>query len=572
MSNNIANKKPSQFIGEAFVIESWASVEPLYNNLLNREIDNLADLHKWLLDRSEFESHLQEDMGWRYIRMTCDTTDEKAANDFNFFINEIEPKMAPLDNELNLKMLKSPVINQLDKSYDIYIRDVKERVEIYRDENVPLFTQIQSESQQYAVIAGAMTVNEGGKEITLQQASNLLRENDRSVRENIYHKIANRRLADKDKLDELFNKLVELRNQVSLNADYANFRDYMFAAMGRFDYTAEDCYKFHEAIAEAILPITEQFDIERKTALGYVSLRPWDKEVDVSGKNPLKPFNGGEELMDKTIECFSKLNPYLGECMKTLKSMKHIDLESRIGKAPGGYNYPLYESDVPFIFMNSTNSLNDLVTMVHEGGHAVHSISVKDLEYVGMKSTPSEVAELASMSMELISMEYWDVFFKDAEELKRAKRQHLEDVIKVLPWVATIDKFQHWIYLNPKHTPAERTKAWKEIYGQFASKVVDWSGLEANFSNIWQKQLHLYEVPFYYIEYGMAQLGAIAMWRSYKQNPDKALKNYMSALKLGYTKSIGDIYKEAGIKFDFSKEYVSELAAFVKEELALLNK
>jgi oligoendopeptidase F len=254
-----------------------------------------------------------------------------------------------------------------------------------------------------------------------------------------------------------------------------------------------------------------------------------------------------------------------------MKEMGHLDLDSRIGKAPGGFNYPLYEIGVPFIYMNAAGTLRDLVTMVHEGGHAIHSFLTRDLELTEFKSVPSEVAELASMGMELISMDFWDEFFTNEDDLKRAQKEQLEKVISTLPWVAAIDKFQHWIYENPNHTEKERYDKWKEIMNTFGSAVVDWSGFEDVRSNLWQKQLHLFEVPFYYIEYGMAQLGAIALWRNYKQNPEKTIKQYKEALKLGYTKSIGEIYKTAGIEFNFTRNYVRELMHFVSDELKKLS-
>jgi oligoendopeptidase F len=412
-----------------------------------------------------------------------------------------------------------------------------------------------------------MTVDIDGKELTLQQASVLLMSTDRKLREDVYHKVTKRRLEDHKVLDELFSKLIGLRHQVALNAGFRNFRDYMFKSLGRFDYTPQDCFNFHEAIQHEVVPILDEFSKERKSALKVDALRPWDKAVDPEGRDALKPFTNGDELAEKTIEVFRKLDPFLGQCLAIMKEMGHLDLESRKGKAPGGYNYPLSEIGVPFIFMNATSTLRDLVTIMHEGGHAVHNFLTRDLELNDFKSTPSEVAELASMSMELISMDHWNVFFTDESELKRAKREHLEDLIETLPWVATIDRYQHWLYENPTHSLDERRQMWNTIFDQFADTVTDWSGLEKAKDYLWQKQLHLYEVPFYYIEYGMAQLGAIAVWRNYREDPAKGLQGYQNALKLGYMKSIPEIYKAANIRFDFSRGYIKELMDFVRTEL-----
>jgi oligoendopeptidase F len=355
------------------------------------------------------------------------------------------------------------------------------------------------------------------------------------------------------------------------NAGFDNFRDYMFAALGRFDYTKEDCFDFHEAVAETVVPLLNEMAIEHKKALNVSELRPYDKAVDPNNRPPLKPFSTGEDLLEKTITVFTKLDPFLGECLTLMRGMNRFDLESRKGKNPGGYNYPLEESGFPFIFMNASSLLRDMITMLHEGGHAVHSIVTKDLALNSFRNLPSEVAELASMSMELITMDYWDVYFENPEDLNRAKIKHLEDIIETLPWVATVDKFQHWLYENPSHTPEERTEAWIQIYEKFADNTTDWSGIQQFKANLWQKQLHIFEVPFYYIEYGIAQLGAIGVWKNYKENPQKGLEGYLNALKLGYTKPIGEVYAAANIPFDFSKEHIASLMEFVGEELRKLK-
>lgn len=560
-----------QFLPKTLTVDSWESLKGFYDNLLDREINSTESLQHWLLDKSELESAIQEDVAWRYIRMSCDTASKEYSDAFNYFVSEIEPKIAPYTNALNKKLLDNEFLSRLnDPRMEIMIRSIRKQVEIFREVNIPLFAELQQKEQHYATIAGAMTIEIDGKEITLQQASNYLKSNNREIRKDVFNKIIRRRLADHEALDNLFNELIALRHRIALNAGFQNYRDYMFAALGRFDYTPQDCFDFHNAIAEEIVPLTNAILEKRKTALGYEKLMPWDLDVDVSGSPALVPFKGSDEIMEKTIACFATIHPFLGACMETLRTLKHVDLESRKGKAPGGFNYPLYETGVPFIFMNSTNSLRDLVTIVHEGGHAAHSILTKDLEYVEFRSTPSEVAELASMSMELISMEHWDVYFQDPTELKRARVQHLEKLIESIPWIAAIDKFQHWIYTNPGHTSADRRAAWTSIHKEFSPPVTDWSETSEAFEYAWQKQLHLYQVPFYYIEYGMAQLGAIAIWRNYNSFPDQTLQQYFDALRLGYTAPIGKIYETAGIRFDFSRNYVRELSKFLSEELGKL--
>lgn len=571
MKNLKISKKQRSYIPSELPV-SWESLEPLFNELAGRSLNSVADLEKWLRDRSELEAALEEDFAWRYIRMTCDTTDEKLLHDFRFFATEIEPKIAPINNQLNKKFIECPFSEQLDKDkYFVYTRGIRKALELFREENIPLLTQIQVEQQKYQAITGSMSVTLNGQEYTLEQAAVFLKDTDRKVRQEAWQAITERRLQDKEKLDELFNGLLKLRHQVALNAGFENFRDYMFQALGRFDYGPADCYKFHEAIEKEIVPILRDQAQIRQEALGLDKLKPWDLDVDISGKPALKPFQNGEELINKSIQCFLELNPYIGERLMIMKANGFFDVDSRKGKAPGGYNYPLAESGAPFIFMNSAGTFRDLTTMVHEGGHAVHTFISADLELNDFKHFPSEVAELASMSMELISMDKWDVFFDNPEDLKRAKKDQLKDVLKTLPWVAVVDQFQHWIYTNPNHTSQDRAEAWKKIFEPFGNNFADWTEFPLALENLWQKQLHIFEVPFYYIEYGIAQLGAIAVWKNYRNDPEKALENYLKALKLGYTKTIKEIYETAGIEFNFSASYVKELAEFVKEELDKLN-
>lgn len=568
----LPQRPPRRFIPEDFEVTTWETLQPFFQELLDRELPDATSLRRWFQDRSEIESILAEDAAWRYIKMTCDTADEKANTRYTEFVQEIQPQIAPYSDLLNRKALDHPALDQLTApGYAIAIRSMRKDVAIFREENIAINTEIQTETQKYGQLTGAMTVTHEDQEMTLQQAAVYLQRTDRFLREEVYHKIQSRRLQDTEALDELYSKLIGLRQQVAVNAGFSNFRDYMFKSMGRFDYTVEDTYAFHAAVAEEVVPLYKELMERRQSELAVDSLRPWDKAVDTSGNAPLKPFEGGEDLLARTIKVFNHLDTYLGERLEIMRDMNHLDLVSRKGKSPGGYNYPLMEVGVPFIFMNATSTVRDMVTLLHEGGHAVHSFLTRDLELADFKNTPSEVAELASMSMELLTLDHWDEYFTNEEDLKRAKRNHLEDIIFTLPWVATIDHFQHWIYENADHSKEERTKQWQAIHDRYADGITDWAGLEEHKNNLWQKQLHLFQVPFYYIEYGFAQLGAIAVWKNYKESPEKGLQGYLNALKLGYTKSIPEVYQAAGIKFDFSPSYIRELMAFVREELAALD-
>lgn len=555
-----------------FAFSSKDDILPLFEELIARNVTDVDSFKQWLNDRSELEAALQENVGWRYIRMSCDTTNKEYSDAYTFFVTEIQPLIAPLSNDLDTKMLAFPFVDQYnDKGFKNVLRQVRKRVEIFRTENVPLIAELQNKEQEYASITGSMTVEVDGKELTLQQAANFLEIPDRAKREEVYRKILARRIQDRDKLDELFNELIKLRHRIALNAGFSNYRDYMFANLGRFDYTSDDCFKFHHAVEKYLVPLVQMNEEAHRDSIGVDQLRPWDLSAEPEGQKPLRPYDGSADLINKTIACFNEMDPFLGACIEALKNENRLDLESRKGKAPGGYNYPLYETGMPFIFMNSTNTLRDLVTMVHEGGHAVHSIVDRPLDLVDYKSLPSEVAELASMSMELMSMEYWKHYFTSDEELLRAKKKHLADVLKGLPWIAAVDAFQHWIYLNPEHTAEERRKAWRDNYARFSGKAVNWDGLDDALENMWQKQLHIFEVPFYYIEYGFAQLGAIAVWRNFILDQKTALEKYIAALSLGYTDTIGAIYSEAGISFNFEDGYVAELSGFVADQLKKLD-
>lgn len=561
-------KVPRKFLPEDFKLTTWEALQPYFENLKEKTIQSKEDLEQWMKDVSELEAVISEDACWRQINMTCDTNNKEYEEAFTFFCMEIEPKMKPWFFELNQKLLATSFTKELDPAvYFPYLRSVENATRLYREENVPIQAELSVLAQQYGVLSGKMTITVKDKEFTLQQAARFLQDPDRNLREEVFRKIATRRLQDKDTLNELFDKLLERRQQVAVNAGFENYRDYKFRELGRFDYTPEDCFKFHEAVKEHILPLQKMLTLHRKKRLGLDIMKPWDTDAEPAGVQPLHPFATGKELADHTIEVFGKLRPFFSQCINTMVAMKRLDLESRIGKAPGGYNCPLAETGVPFIFMNAAGTVGDVITMMHEGGHAIHSFLSHPLPLSALKEYPMEIAELASMSMELFSMEHWNVFFKDEKELHRAQLEEMERVISVLPWIATIDKFQHWLYTNPGHTHGQRQDAWLSILNEFSNGVVDWTGFEEYRAHFWQKQLHLFEVPFYYIEYGIAQLGAIAMWRQYRQNKEQALDNYMKALSLGYTKTLKELYAAAGIAFDFSPAYIQELGSFVKERL-----
>jgi len=564
-------KLPHHFLPKDFVLTDWDSLEPYFKALLEREITQKQDLEQWMQDLSELEAFISEDACWRQIKMTCDTTDASLEAAFTFFCMEIQPKIQPYADALNKKLIQCSFTAELDeKEYYTYLRSVKKSIELFRAENIPLQAELSVIQQQYGTIAGKMTITVDDKEYTLQQAAQFLESEDRSKRESVYMKIQERRLQDQQAMHDLFTSLIEKRHQVALNAGFQNYRDYKFVELGRFDYSKEDCYQFHEAVKLHVLPIIDKIYARKKQKLGLDTLKPWDTEAEPAGTSPLRPFTDGKDLYEKTVTCFEQLNPFFADCLKKMNDLKHFDLESRKGKAPGGYNCPLAESGAPFIFMNAAGQMSDVTTMVHEGGHAVHSFLAHPLSLSAFKEYPMEIAEVASMAMELFTMNHWQSFFDNAADLQRAKEHQLERTITIFPWIAIIDKFQHWIYEHPAHTIQERTDAWVSIAKEFSTHSIDYSGLDDFRAIGWQRQLHLFEVPFYYIEYGIAQLGAIGMWMQYQKNPTQALENYMNALSLGGTKTLPELYTTAGLSFNFSPDYVKTLMDFTNEELEKL--
>ena len=564
-------KLERHFLPKDLVITNWETIEPYFKDLTDRPINSVDDLQHWLKDMSELEAAISEDACWRQIKMTCDTTNQALEESFTFFMMEIQPKIQPYADVLNKKLIASPFTKELDqKKFFTYLRSVKKSIDLFREANIPLQAELSVMQQQYGAIAGKMTIEVNGQEYTLQQASKFLENHDRKLREEVYRKIQERRLQDKDAMHELYSGLIEKRNQVAQNAGFANYRDYKFVELGRFDYSKEDCFQFHEAVKLHVLPIIDKIYQQKKEKLELTELRPWDTEAEPEGIQPLKPFTDGNDLYEKSVTCFEQLNPFFADCLRKMNELKHFDLESRKGKAPGGYNCPLTESGAPFIFMNAAGQMSDVTTMVHEGGHAIHSFLSHNLELSAFKEYPMEIAEVASMSMELFSMYHWESFFENKDDLKRAREHQLERTITIFPWIAIIDKFQHWVYENPKHTVAERTEKWVEILNEFSTKEIDFTGLEEYRKIGWQRQLHLFEVPFYYIEYGIAQLGAIGLWMQYKKNPEQALQNYINALSLGGTKTLPELYEAAGLKLDLSPAHIKTLMEFVSEEMESL--
>lgn len=549
----------------------WPSVEPLFQELLKREIHSGFELEKWLKDYGEFADTLSEEGSARYIRMTCQTDDDQIEKKYLEFLEQIEEPSKPLFFALMKKYWENPFRASLpEKEYGLFNRSVKNELELYREENIPLETELSKLSQQYQKLSGSLTVTYEGQEQTLQQMSRYLESTDRQKREEAWRLTSERRLKEKDAFEDLFDQMLKIRVQTAKNAGFENYRDYMFRRKERFDYGPKDCEAFHETAEKTIRPLVAQIQLRRMKKMGLSSLKPWDMSVDPAGMAPLKPFEKTDKLVSGCEKILNEVDPEFGKNFKMMKDLGLLDLESRKGKAPGGYQSNLEEVRLPFIFMNSVGLDGDVRTLLHESGHAMHSFLSRNINFSSYRHAPMEFCEVASMSMELMADPYLGEFYPNPKEAARSIIRHLEDVIVLLPWIATIDAFQHWIYTHPNHTRQERSNYWVDLRKRLGG-AEDWTGFEEVRANLWHRQLHIFEVPFYYIEYGIAQLGALQVWKNFRQNKTEGVRLYKQGLSVGGSQTLPDIFKSAGIHFDFSLNMIAPLMAEVEKELEKLE-
>lgn len=558
----------SQFVAASTNGAVWSDLEPLYEGLRTRLIDSAAALETLILDRSELDATFAEAQANLYIATTRSTTDAAAQSAYLAFMESIDPKVKRVGSQLDQRIVNSPFVTLLPARYSTYLRALRREIELFRDSNIPLQTEAAKTTQRCSQIMGAMSVQFDGREQTLQQMAKYQESTDRTMREAAWKCTATRRLRDRDAIDTIYDELIALRHQMSINAGFTNYRDYQHAAMHRFDYSPSDCIAFHDAVATTCVPLKRELESRRAKRLDVSPLCPWDLKVDLLGRGALAPFENARELVERSIRLFHKMDPELGEILESLDDGECLDLESRMGKAPGGYQYQRQRTRRPFIFMNAAGQQRDLVTLVHEAGHAFHSQLSRQEPLLAYRESPIEFAEVASMSMELLSLPYLEEFYTEVDSA-RHRRVLLEGIVELLPWVATIDAFQHWIYTNPTHSRAERTRYWLELDRRFGS-AVDWSALPDARASLWQRQGHLFSSPFYYIEYGIAQLGALQVWATSRTDERGAIESYKSALALGGSRPLPELFAAAGVKFDFSANTIGRLMNVVRAELDVL--
>lgn len=561
---------PRRFVPDAADMGGWTQIEPLFDGLDVRPVEDLSQFEQWILDGSELAACLSEEYNKRYVAMTCQTDDQAREQAYLHFVGEIQPRCKPRWHRLNERYVASPFRKQLPtRRYEVYDRSTVTAVELFREENVPLQTDEAKLDQQYQKICGAMTAEYQGREQTLQQMAKYQQEPERRVRQEAWELSARRRLADRDSIDAIFDQMIRLRTQIAHNAGFDNFRDYQFKVYERFDYAPADCHAFHDAIERVVMPVHRGIQQERRRQLGVEPLRPWDLSVDPKGRPPLRPFNEVAELSAKCRTIFGQVDPVLGEQFESMIKAGWLDLDSRKGKAPGGYQATYDESRHPFIFMNAVGLHRDVETLLHEGGHAFHCLACREEPLLAYRHTSMEMAEVASMGMELLASDHLSEFY-EGDDLVRARREQLEGVINTFPWIAIIDAFQHWLYLQPTHTREQRTACWLELLRRFGG-IEDWGGYEAMHESVWQRQLHLFGVPFYYIEYGIAQIGALQLWRNAREDKPLALRRYREALALGGSRPLPELWAAGGLKFDFSEATLRPLVEMVADELKKLE-
>ena len=562
----------SGFITEDFDAAQWANIEPYADDLLNRELNCSGCLETLIKDSSTLAEHVSEAGTLLSIAMTCDTESEAKRHAYLDFIENVQPRLSEFADAFNRRLAEHPAVGDLPPRYDLMIKCIRTDIAIFREENIPLQVEEAKLETEHSTITGAMTVEFEDEEKTLPQMAIYLESTDRSLREAAWRAVMERMRRDTERLSEIYDEQIRIRHRIAVNAGFDDYCSYIFEAKHRYDYSVDDCLEFHDSIERVCVPMMHEIQEYRRGALGVVTLRPWDVSeksgggVDVHGRPPLRPFEDVRRLITGCSSVFHRMSPELGDMFDMLREKNSLDLESRKGKAPGGYQANLEKTRIPFIFMNAAGTHDNLSTMLHEAGHAFHSCYSSDLDLIGERNPPLEFAEVASMSMELMSQPDWGEFYSD-EDARRAKLDDLEKIVCFLPWMATIDAFQHWVYANPEHTRQDRSEHWLELRRRFGPRT-DWSGFEELKETYWQSQLHLFQVPFYYIEYGIAQLGALQLWQHHRRDAADGLARYARALRLGNTKPLPELFGAAGLDLGFDEEHVASLIGELSEAMA----
>ena len=554
-------------------ISNVLELENTLSTLLNEIISSKLELENWLKKQSTFIWEIEEQLRSHYIAFQCNTDNKKIKDTFEYDQKYVRPLLKRYQNSFDTKYLESPFRMELDpKTYSLLDKKIKNAQTLFCEKNI-IDLEVNEDKlvTEYFEITGGLTALWNGEEKTITELQSYLQDSDRHIRKKAKTLISETFLSVEDKLQHILNELIVIRDQKAKNIQLHNYRDYMFKKHERFDYTPEDCYELAESIRKYVVPLIDKIYNKKKSELQVESLRPWDLKATAPNQKVLKPIEKASDLIEKSSHILHKLDHEFSALLERMHKNNCLDLESRKGKGPGGFCEYLPASQLSFIFMNLNHTHYDVTTFLHEMGHSIHNDCMKQLELQKYLEIPSESAELASMTMELFSMEYWDTFYENKEEFIKAKLDFFKGIVKYLPQMLIVDQFQHWMYENPNHTAKERNEKYLELHNTYQSNIVNIEGYENWVATGWLPVLHIFEIPFYYIEYAIAQLGALQMYKQYKENPKQALENYKKALSLGSSKSLTEVYEAAGIRFDFSGEIIKELMLFVEGELELLE-
>ena len=557
---------------DAFSDATWDDIAPLYEELASRPLDR-QNVETWLEDWSRFESLLSEAAALAGFAYSCDTADKAREKAHLRFSSEIRPQAEQQRTRLRRRLIE---LGYVRPGIETMVRKFRNQIELFRDDNMPLFTELAKVSTEWNKTVGAMTVEWDGEEKTPPQMLPYLEDNDRTVRERAFRAMFRPYVEQRDALAGYFDRMYDMRQRIAKNAGFANFRDYAHREKNRFDYTPDDCMRFHEAVERAVKPVAARIQERRRADLGVTRLRPWDVLwVDPKGRSPLRPYADVQEFIGRAGSVFGHVDPDFREYFERMAAADLLDLENRKGKGPGGYCDSLNARKLPLIFMNAVDVDEDVRTLLHESGHAFHVFESADLPLVFQRFPGAEMAEVASMSMELLAAPYLDRAhggYYDEGDAQRSQRSFLERTILFFPHCASVDAFQQWMYTTPEGRDADaRDQKWLELRRRFEDDSVDWSGLDAERIARWYFQPHFFDYPFYYIEYGIAQLGALQVWRNSLADRREAVRKYRAALALGGTRPLPELYRTAGARMIFDTEGMRELVELAEEELNKLD-
>ena len=548
----------------------WSNIEPFYTDLEKEKI-SASNIKEWLKKWSAIFDLVDELYNRLYVATSINIADKKSAQLFNDYMENTFPKWKAAEQKLKEKLLASGLSVP---GFELALRNMRADADLFREENLPLQIDEEKLGKEHEKVLGAQSVDWQGKETTVLEMEGVIRDPDREIRKAAWEKLANRQLADRQEINDQWKKFFSLRMQIAKNAGKSDFRAYRWQQLNRFDYTPQDCFAFHQAIEDAIVPAVNRLAERRRKALGLKQLRYFDLFVDLSGKPSLKPFSDVKDLIKKASAIFHKVDPIFGGYFDTMDREGLLDLGNRKNKATGGYCTAFSHSKRPFIFANAVGIHEDVLTLMHEGGHSFHEFETFYLPYHQQRTEsniPTEFAEVASMAMEYLTFPYIEEKsggYYNTADAARARVDHLERNLLFWPYMAIMDAFQHWAYTNPDEgiDPDKCDAKWAELEKRFRP-YIDWSGYEDVMMTGWQRKDHIHTVPFYYVEYGLAMLGATQVWMNALKDQSKAVEQYRSALRLGGTATLPDLYKAAGARLSFDAATLGEAADLMEKTI-----